>query len=432
MFSIFVIKLEIMRFLFILVAFIGSLGAFSQSFADYFENKTLRLDYTFEGDHIHQTAALEAMKMIPEWNGRKVNPEKVLLQGNGQIQMYDAATDRLIYVESYSTLFQEWTTLEVAKKTQKKFENVFLVPFPKQKVNIKIVFFDKANTAHVLLNHFVDPKDTNIQKEPKKNEIETIIIHQSSHPNPIKIAVVAEGYSKKEMKTFKRKANAFVRQLFKHSAFKKYQERFQFIAVMPVSIDSGITTPRKQQWKNTALQASFDTFDMDRYLTIQHVREMHNVLEGIPYHHIVVLANSEVYGGGGIYNSYAVMSAQIKKFARVTVHEFGHSFAGLADEYFYPSDHLQQTTKNNFEPWEQNITSLANFETKWKRFLKKDTPIPTTYTEKNRPLGVYEGLKGNGIYIPGQVCRMKTNGAKDFCTVCSHAIEQLILFYTEE
>jgi hypothetical protein len=164
---------------------------------------------------------------------------------------------------------------------------------------------------------------------------------------------------------------------------------------------------------------------------------MHDIAANVPYDAILILANTENYGGGGIYNFYAVASADSKRAQReVVVHEFGHSFAGLGDEYFYETDALDGMYDITQEPWEPNITSLVKFDRKWKKDLDPTTAIPTPLNEETKKLdiGVFEGAGylSKGMYRPAYDCRMRTNDAESFCPVCEKAVERVILFLTGE
>src|SRR5690606_2591624 len=118
-------------------------------------------------------------------------------------------------------------------------------------------------------------------------------------------------------------------------------------------------------------------------------------------------------------------------FAHVVGHEFGHRLAGLVEEHFYEEDVFENNALQPTEPWKQKITSIVDCASKWQDLVAENTPIPTpdslTHSVK---IGAFEGLKGNGLYIPSHHCRMKINQAKDFCQVCNRAIEKMILFYT--
>ena len=165
-------------------------------------------------------------------------------------------------------------------------------------------------------------------------------------------------------------------------------------------------------------------------------RESGNIVikpSGVPYEHIVILANTENYGGGGIYNSYLMSAAHNEKTRPVVVHEFGHSFAGLADEYYYDDQYETQYPADT-EPWEPNLTTLVDFDRKWKDMLPRGTKIPTKPSKKNlyTEVGVYEGggYQSKGVYRPAQECRMKINEAPVFCPVCERAILRVINYYT--
>ena len=414
-----------------LLLFVNFLSA--QNFNEFFEDKTLRLDYTFAGNSEKQHVFLDEIIQYENWYGRKVNLNKVLLEGNGQIRVKDAKSKQIIYKQSFSTLFHEWLTLDEAKNENKSFENTFLVPFPKNEVFVEVVTFDKNRKEVILLNHKVNPKDILIKKLPKSSNEKVKVIQKAKTENPIYIAIVAEGFTKEEMPLFISKAKDVAEELFEHKAFADHEDAFSIVAVETVSQESGVSNPHTNLWKNSVLQSNFGTFYSERYLTTSRIKNLHNQLAGTPYDHIIILANTDIYGGGGIFNAYTLTTSNHKKFAPVVVHEFGHSFAGLADEYFYAVDVFENTGTNQIEPWEQNITSLANFDLKWKNMLQKETPIPTETKDLNKyRIGVYEGLEGNGLYIPSHDCRMKTNEATDFCPVCERAIEQLIEFYTKQ
>ena len=404
----------------------------AQKFSDYFEDKTLRLDYIFGGNNETQNVYLSELIQMDGWHGRKGQLSKTPIQGNGQVKVYDVASGKLIYTLPFSSLFQEWQTQEEAKTLSKSFENTFLIPFPKNEAKIQISFFTKKNEEKVVLTHVVKPKDILIRKA-KINETPFEVLHKASVANPIKVAIVAEGYQVAEMDQFMKYARETVKSLFNHAIFKKYASSFEIIAIKTPSKDSGVSQPSDNIWKSTAVQSNFDTFYSKRYLTTTHLKQLHNWLENMPYQHIIILANTDIYGGGGILNSYTLTTTKNKEFAPVVVHEFGHSFGGLGDEYFYANDIFDPSGDQQVEPWEKNVTSLANFKSKWQKIVKPNTPIPTPIADsKKYKIGAYEGLEGNKLYIPTLTCRMKINNTPDFCPVCSNALEEMILFYTSK
>jgi hypothetical protein len=146
--------------------------------------------------------------------------------------------------------------------------------------------------------------------------------------------------------------------------------------------------------------------------------------------------NTEEYGGGGIYNSYNLSMTHHPAFLPVVVHEFGHSFAGLADEYAYDFEQIPMYP-HDIERWEPNITTLADFKAKWQDMLPKNAKIPTKESSKDKKniykIGVYEGAGYSlkGVYRPCVDCRMRSNNVPEFCPICKKSITNLVNFYTE-
>ena len=410
----------------------------AQNFNDYFENKTLRTDYIFTGDAQKQEVYLDELSSLPHWAGRRHHLSELPLEGNGQITMKDKATGDVIYRTSFSSLFQEWLGEEEATRIKKGFENSFLLPFPKKEAIVTIELMNAQRQVAASLTHEVRPNDILIHDRGVSRITPHRYLHQGGDSKDcIDVAILAEGYTEAEMDMFYNDAQATCEALFDHEPFKHLKERFNIVAVASPSEDSGVSIPRLDEWKATAVSSHFDTFYSDRYLTTSRVKSIHNWLAGIPYEHIIILANTDTYGGGGIYNSYTLTTTHNPMFKPVVVHEFGHSFGGLADEYAY-TEAPSPLYPYHIEPWEQNITTLVNFESKWKDMVPEGTPIPTPYTKEvdkiYTAIGVYEGagytLKG--IYRPVSECRMKINEAPAFCPVCQRALERLIKFYTEE
>lgn len=422
-------------FLLTLSLVLFTLGLQSQNFNDFFENKTLRVDYIFTGDNTSQTVSLDQLNQLPQWAGRRHHLAELCRQGNGQIKVTDQKSGKCIYMDSFSTLFQEWQTIPEAANVRKSFENTFLLPYPKDKVDIEVSLREKDGTYKTAMRHTVDPNDILIKKKGLKNIPPSTIIHQGGDIDKcINVVILAEGYTLSEMEKFREHAKISCEQILAHSPFNKVKDKFNFIAVETESKDSGVSVPRENKWNETAFHSHFDTFYSDRYLTTTNVKDIHDIIAGIPYAHIIILANTDVYGGGGIFNAYTLTTTGHPDFKPVVVHEFGHSFGGLADEYFYENDTFSDTYPFGVEPWEPNITTLTDFNSKWKDILKKDTPIPTDISLADKyPVGVYEGAgySSRGIYRPAVDCRMKTNTCKDFCPACQKTLEQLIKFYTE-
>ena len=421
--------------LFLCIGLLAPLQA--QNFSDFFEDRTLRTDYLFTGNADKQEVCLDELTEMPGWAGRRHRLDELPLAGNGEITMTDKASGKVIYRTSFSSLFQEWLGEEEATRVKKGYENSFLLPFPKQPALVTVSLKNALQEVSASLTHEVRPDDILIHSRGYGKVAPHRYLHRSgSAEDCIDVAILAEGYTQSEMELFYRDAEATCEALFAHAPFDKLKNRFNIVAVESVSEDSGVSIPLKGEWKSTAVSSHFSTFYSDRYLTTSRVKSIHNWLSGIPYEHIIILANTDTYGGGGIYNSYTLTTAHHPSFKPVVVHEFGHSFGGLADEYFY-SDEPSPLYPYHLEPWEQNISTLVNFESKWKDMVPAGTPVPTPVKtsgdEIYTAVGVYEGAgyTSKGIYRPATNCRMKTNEAPGFCPVCQRALERMILFYTK-
>lgn len=407
----------------------------AQVFADHFADKTLRVDYIFNGNASGQAICLDGLSALPTWAGRKHHLAELPLQGNGQIIMRNAASGKTIYTTSFSSLFQEWLETDEAQNVTKGFENTFLLPYPLQPVEIEITLLDPRCNVRASMKHIVHPNDVLIEQKGNSHITpHKYLLHNDSPEKCINVAILAEGYTLQEMQTFYEDADIACKSIFDHEPFKSMKKRFNVVAVASPSTDSGVSVPRLNEWKHTAFGSHFSTFYSDRYLTTSRVKAIHDALAGIPYEHIIILANTEEYGGGGIYNSYTLTTAHHPMFRPVVVHEFGHSFGGLADEYFYDNDVMTDTYPLDIEPWEQNISTQVDFAAKWKDMLSENTPVPTpAEVSENYPTGVYEGggYSAKGIFRPAENCRMRTNEYPAFCPVCQRALRRIIEFYTE-
>lgn len=406
-------------------------------------SRTLRIDYIFSGTDRSQEISLDEMSCFDGWAGRTVNLDKVPVRGNGQISMTDISSGKVLYRQSFSTLFQEWQTTEEATRIRRSFENVFLLPMPSERAVVKVELYDFRGNVSASLKHEVNPSDVLIRKIIRNAAPHKYILRNGTPQECIDVAILAEGYTAEETEIFYEDAEKAVAAILSHEPFASMRDRFNFVAVALPSEDSGVSVPGQGLWKNTALSSHFDTFYMDRYLTTLRLKNLHDNLSGISYEHIVILANTDTYGGGGIFNSYTLTTAHHKAFEPVVVHEFGHSFAGLSDEYYY-DDQFVEYYYPDCEPWEQNITTLYDFASKWEDMLPRSVAVPSPMPEgpiwdetgngKDSLIGVYEGggYQSKGVYRPYYDCRMKTNSPKAFCPVCQRAIARIIDFYTVE
>ena len=268
----------------------------------------------------------------------------------------------------------------------------------------------------------------------------------------IDIVVVSEGYALKDREKFFHDARRAADALFSHEPFKSYKGRFNFRAVFAPSADSGVSIPGQGVWKETAVSSHFDTFYSDRYLTTSSIWTLYDLIGTVPFEHVIVLANTAKYGGGGIFNSVTIMNSDHATFVPVLVHEFGHAFGGLGDEYAY-GDNPETMYPADTEPWEPNLTTLVDFTSKWADLMPPHSALPTpvdqieqeqdvrriwnTLTPEqkdrlNRKVGVYEGAgyQMKGVFRPVQECRMRINECEEFCPVCYRSIVRMIDYYT--
>lgn len=413
-----------------LIACLCPIATFADNFNDYFIDSTLRIDYIFAGNRNSHSIYLDQLNQLPKWYGRRSNLDSLALEGNGQIIVRQHATQKVIYMQSFSSLFQEWLSYDEALKEQRAFENVFLVPFPKDTIDITICLKNNRKETTAELTHTVCPNDILIHKKGYSAVTPYEVIQEpNDSEHCINIAYLAEGFTENEMGHFMDKVNEANETLFAHEPFKGNRDCFRIVAVKACSSESGTSTPSKNDWKNTVLASHFDTFYSSRYLTTLNIKDMHDLLAGTPYEHIIVLVNTKEYGGGGIFNSYNLSMTDNEKFRPVVVHEFGHSFAGLADEYAYEEEDIPMYPLD-IEPWEQNITTMVDFDSKWKDMIEKNRE--RDHNNQSDKVGMFEGAGYSlkGIFRPDFNCRMRTNEYPSFCPVCKRAIRRIINFYT--
>ena len=466
------------RILFALTMTLMGITVMAQQFSDFFEDRTLRLDYVFAGNHDAQQIYLEQMYVTPQWAGRKSRLTDVPLQGNGQIMVKDHTTGQVLFVHTFSTLFQEWLATEEATQVSKAFATSYNVPMPKHPVDVTVSLTDFHGQVVTSMTHTVNPTDILIRHigdngipfhyiwkgktlptnektidQPGKRDYTPTEGSLDGEPDItecIDLAIVAEGYTRAQMGKFYGDCQRVVDALFAHEPFTSLKNRFNVVAVAAESLTSGPSVPHLGRWSATPVGTHYDTFYSDRYLMTQDIHRLYDVLSGVPFEHIIVLVNSDTYGGGGIYNQLTVTTSDHPTFHQVLVHEFGHAYAGLGDEYFY-DDAYESMYPADTEPWEPNLTTLVDFQSKWADMVPKSTPIPTpadpkvpnyrkiTNEKEQRMLdaatqrvGVFEGggYQSKGVYRPAQECRMKVNEVSNFCPVCSRAIQRITDFYT--
>ncbi len=412
-----------------------SLMATAQNnFDKYFTDKVLRFDFMLAGD-FHKTHVYPvAMKEEPFWAGSYNNLIDPFNYGNFVYELYDAASNTLIYSRGFCTLFQEWQTTQEAKTTERVFYEVATMPYPKNKVRFVLNMRERNGLFKLLYETSIDPADYFIRKEKPVNVAVTRINDAGDPHTCLDFAFIAEGYKADEMPEFREDVKKMADVLFAEEPFSNYKDKINIWAVEAVSQDSGTDIPGEKIYANTVLNSSFYTFGLDRYLTTQDIKSVNDYAAAVPHDHIIVLINSTKYGGGGVYNYYTGVTAGNGLSPKVFIHELGHGFAGLADEYYSSTVAYDNFYPLDVEPWEPNITTMVNFSSKWKNMISPDTPVPTPAEEKySNVTGLFEGggYSAKGIFRPELDCRMKSNSSKGYCSVCREAVKKMIEFYTK-
>ena len=270
-------------FLSLFLGFVMCSSGYCQSFEQFFIDKTLRVDYLFTGNKNNQSVVLDELKSMDGWAGRRSNLDKLPLSGNGQLTMIDKETGVVIYKTSFSSLFQEWLGESEAENLGKGYENTFLMPFPKKEALVTVELFNARHEVSASFTHTVRPDDILIKKIGQNNVTEHKYLLNSGSPEKcIDVVIMAEGYTKHEMDMFYSDAQKACDAIFSHAPFDKNISHFNVIAVASESADSGVSIPRENVWKSTAVSSHFDTFYSDRYLTSSSVNDIHDLLAGIP------------------------------------------------------------------------------------------------------------------------------------------------------
>lgn len=421
------------KILFPVIFVIVSMQAFA-SFDDWFVNKSLRVDYFHTGNSKQEMYSIDQLKSEPYWGGSHTYLIDTLNYGMYYFKAFDLKTGKLIFSHGYCTLFDEWQFTEEAKQTSRTFSETVVMPFPKNDIRIELYSRNALGIFVKKFEYTVAVQSYFISNERQMSFPVSDILVSGDPATKIDIVIIPEGYSADEMAKFKADCDKFANGLFTVEPYTLNRSKFNIRAVMAPSAESGTDIPGSRVWKNTILNSSFYTFDSERYLMTTDNKDVRNLAANAPYDQIYILANTTKYGGGAIYNFYNMSVNSNESSAKIFVHEFGHGFAGLADEYDDGSTSFNDMYPTDVEPWEPNITTLVKFDTKWKGMLPVTTPVPTSVENKTAlQLGVYEGAGyvSKGIYRPTPDCLMRTFGGNKFCPVCSAAIQKMIEIYTK-
>jgi hypothetical protein len=442
----------------------------------------MRIDYYHTGTKGSETISLDKVYEEGSWSGSTANLIDILNMGEYLVRVYDMSSTTLIFSRGYSSMFQEWqTTDEALAGIYRTFHETVRIPFPKSKVQIVICKRGKRMEFHEIFSTIIDPNDpTQINREKKPMSFKITPVMENGKPHDkVDIVIIGDGYRKEDMEKFRKDAKHFNDVMFSTSPFKERKSDFNVRMIEVVSQDSGIDKPDKNIWKNTALGTMYNTFGSARYVLTDENKALRDICGYAPYDFITILVNDNRYGGGGIYNLYTTTYTRGDAIGQdwqmdyVYVHEFGHSFGGLGDEYYNSQVSYNDMYQKGVEPWEPNLTALTEKNNvKWKNLIEEGTPVPTPweksqydslgrlrtkldrlapdYYEKRKPLydaeqnilkttkyagkvGAFEGAgySSEGIYRPSIDCRMFSLSLIGFDPVCTAAIHRVIDFYSK-
>lgn len=424
-------------FLLSLLSFFFGLNAtYAQHFDQYFVNKTLRIDYLHIGNFNDESLEIDHFTAGGTWNGTRAFLVEPNNYGDIMLEVFDSISNKLIFSRSYSCLFTEYRTTERGMTEIDSMEESVNMPFPKNTVRLKFTAFDRKRVPTTLSISYFNPKNTATEPMVKENKVMTL--HKGGTPDKaIDILFIPDGYAKSDAKLLKKDMKRFASYVMKCTPYKEMAKKVNIRAIEGYSEESGITQPQNNIYRKTLVNCTYNALDLDRYLMCPGVWNLHEVADDAPYDVIVIICNSEKYGGGGIYNFYCTVYNHGDYPDYVIVHEMGHLIGGLADEYYTSEVSVQDFYPAGIEPVEPNVTTLVDFDSKWKDMLPENTPVPTPPAVKGTPefdqIGVYEGggYVSKGVFRPAMHCTMHQIRYNDFCPVCRKALEEVIEYYSK-
>jgi hypothetical protein len=472
------------------VAFVV-LCAFSFSIPIFAAPRTLRVDYYHTGNSREEWFGLDRVVLEPlEWPGNlnKTIDESQL--GDYRFEVREQASGKVVYSREFNSVFGEWKATEEALHGKRTFSESLRFPAPDELVEVLLQERAESGAAgrawapvappawKEVWKTVVDPRDKFVDRSRPPSPGALLELQKMGDPaTKVDLLVLGDGYTAAERGKFERDARRFMEALFSTPPFREHQKDFNVWGLCPAAEESGVSRPSSGIYRRSPVGASYDTFGTERYVLTMENRALRDVASFAPYEFIEILVNGQTYGGGGIFNQYATVAIDNLWAGYVGVHEFGHQFAGLADEY-YTSDvaYLPPATKT--EPWEPNVTALLDpANLKWKDLVAAGTPVPTPWNQEEfdrfereiqrqrkelraagKPeaeidelfrkerekedamlgsekyagkIGAFEGAnyEAKGYYRSEVDCIMFTRH-RSFCAVCQRAIERVIGMYT--
>jgi hypothetical protein len=446
------------------------------SFDAYFTDGTMRVDYYHSGGMGQEIVALDRVVADGPWAGSRSRLVDDLNLGKYLFEVIDRDTNRTIYSRGFASIYGEWETTGEFRQQHRTFGESLRFPWPKSPVQVVLKKRDRDNSFHELWSTVVDPNSRFVNRAVRPPAGTVWTIFESGPPaQKVDILLISEGYTAAQMPKFRADAKRLVDALFAVEPFKSRKNDFNVRGLELPSAQPGVNRPHVGSFRRTPISAEYNIFDSERYLLTLDNRAFRDAAAAAPYEFIEILANEQQYGGGGIFNDQATTAVDTGFADYVFVHEFGHHFAGLADEY-YTSDVAYETGAADLpEPWEPNVTALKDpARLKWRDLVEPGTPLPTpwdkqAYETKSREMqarrrellakkvpetevdahfrdqlawdskflssmkfsgkvGAFEGAsyEARGLYRPEADCIMFTRDPVGFCRVCRRAIGRII------
>ncbi len=463
-----------------LLVAIASSGQAS-GFDDFFTGRTLRFDYFHSGTFGEEHISVDRLRLEGDWPGRRNALLDDTNLGQFLFEVVDPQRNVVLYSQGFSSIYREWeTTGEARRGVWRTFHESQRFPEPRQPVQLVLKKRSADGTFRELFTQVVDPTDRFVDRSPLVPRGTAWPVFENGSPETkVDLLILGDGYTEAELELYRSDAKAVAEALFSFPPFSRHKEQFNVWAIDVTSDASGVTRPRGGYWNDTPIGLSYNAFDSERYMLSFENRRMREIAALAPYDHLILIANDEKYGGGGIFNLYSTAAARSAQMPYLIVHEFGHAFAGLADEYYTSSVSYEDFNPPGTEPWEPNATALLDPENlKWRELVEDGTPLPTPWNQdtydrlsldfqKRRnelrssgasekvmdeyfdevkaatsklleaepyydQVGAFEGAsyQARGLYRPGADCIMFTRNPETFCPVCSMAIERIIRLYT--
>jgi hypothetical protein len=457
---------------------VAAILALSASLAQAAQPATVRLDYIHSGNALSEQYAVERVLIEPlPWPGDMSRPFDDTNRGQNRVEVADAKTGDLLYSRDFSTVFGEWKTTEEANKLSRGFHESVRFPKPDRPVRVRILRRDERNQFSVAWSVDVDTDAQDVVRAQGPAPAQPIPIRVGGpSPRKVDLLVLGDGYTQAEMPKFEADVRRLAGHLFEVSPFKERADDFNVWALAVPTRESGVSRPSTGVHHASALGTRYDIFGSERYVLTLDNRALRDIAQYAPYEFIEILVNNDTYGGGGIFGQFSTAAAGNDWADYLFVHEFGHHFAGLADEY-YTSPVAYQSSGARMEPWEPNVTALRDpARLKWKKYVQAGTPLPTPWPKAeyeaysreyqkrraalraaNRPeaemsalfredlahtnalfaqakyrkaIGAFEGAnyEATGYYRPAMQCIMFDRSGQ-FCPVCQDGIIDIIDLY---